>query len=75
MTLRAKAVASLSLVDGFGITVTQDEHGVWRFISLHRRIDPIRVEISKGDRQRGFESAEAVVSYFRRQYGHRLSHG
>ena len=72
MTMRVKSVASMPLVDGFGITAVQDHRSAWRFANLHQGFFTIPIKIHREDRQRGFESPEAVADHFRKRYGHML---
>jgi hypothetical protein len=73
--LRARAVSSMPLMDGVGITVVRDDQSTWRFGDLHRGLDPVTIHIRDADRQRGFVSAQAAADHFREQYGWRLRGG
>ena len=59
-------------LDDVGITVFQDHRNTWRFGDLHRGFRSVAIHITDEDRQRAFDSAQAVANYFRQQYGQKL---
>ena len=75
MERRIKAVSSMPLTDGFGITAVQDDEGCWRLGSLNHGFDSISVEIRDEDRERCFDSAQALLCYFRQHYAPLLARG
>jgi hypothetical protein len=64
---RIRAVSSLPISDGLGITLVQEDAG-WRFHAWHHDdfgTKPLPDPPPEDDRQRFFVTAEAAAAYFR----------